>query len=130
MACASCGRTSSSRVVNTAPAPKIESYKGDLIVGKSVDNTKVKLRYNGGAMALQTSGCASCGSRGKYAVTTSETIQFVSDDAPGGWFKQRFDIGRDYYVTKEQAKKLLEETFTNPAGQVVHKFKVLEDNLL
>lgn len=126
--CTNCGKNSSIRVIETAPKTRVANK--NLIAGKSGDAAKVKLRYNGGAMALQTSGCASCGSRGKYSVTTSETIQFVSEDAPGGWFKQRFDIGRDYYVTKEQAKKLLEETYTNPAGQTVHKFKVLDNTLV
>lgn len=125
--CTNCGKTSVQRVVQTAPQSRIAN--ANLIAKKSDDSTKVKLRYNGGAMALQTSGCVSCGSKGKYAITTSETIQFPSDDAPGGWFKERFDIGRDYYVTKEQAKKLLEETFTNPAGQVVHKFRLLDNTL-
>lgn len=127
MGCSTCGRKNSAKA--KAPAVRAVSAPApteSLIVPKSETNEKVKLRYYGGGMTRQTSGCASCGSQGRYALTTSETISFVSDDAPMGWFSQLFSVGHDYYVTKKQAEKLLKETFTNPAGQVVNKFKVVE----
>lgn len=128
MGCSTCGHKSV-RVRNPAPQ-RIQEIKNvepsSLIVKKSTDSTKVQIRYYGGGMTRQTSGCSSCGSQGRYALTTSETIQFASDDAPMGWFSQRFDVGHDYYVTKKQAERLLKETFTNPAGQTVQKFKVVE----
>lgn len=126
MACSSCGHKTIKR-----PAPqRVQEMKTapaqNLIVEQSDTAEKVKLRYYGGGMTRQTSGCASCGSQGKYALTTSEAIQFASDDAPMGWFSQVFSVGQDYYVTKKQAERLLKETFTNPSGQVVNKFKVIE----
>lgn len=104
-----------------AVAPKSAPRK--LIVGASTSKTLVKLRYYGGGMGYTTSGCHACGSSGRYALKTSETIQFASDDAPGGWFSQRFDASHEYYVTQKQAEYLLTLTYSNPAGQQVHKFK-------
>lgn len=132
MACSSCGQK---RVASPQRTQEIRNRLSNnpeiLIAPKSEDSTKVRLRYYGGKMTRQTSGCSSCGSQGKYALTTSETISFVSEDAPNSWFSQMFDVGKDYYVTQKQAERLLQETFTNPAGQIVHKFKVIEQaNLL
>lgn len=119
-----------SRAVRIEPAVKksvtMEDKQG-LIAPKSDAKAKVKIRYYGGGMTYQTNGCASCGSMGRYALTTSETIQFPSDDEPGGWFSKRFDASHDYYVTEQQAKYLLDLTYTNPSGQLVHKFKKIED---
>lgn len=127
MACSNCGKkrtASPQRVqeIRTMINPSAE----ELIAPKSDDGSKVQVRYYGGGMTRQTSGCSSCGSQGKYALTTSEIISFVSEDSPNGWFSQMFSVGHDYWVTKKQAERLLKETFTNPAGQVVHKFKVVE----
>lgn len=105
-------------------APKSAPRK--LIVGASTSKTLVKLRYYGGGMGYTTSGCHACGSSGRYALKTSETIQFASDDAPGGWFSQRFDASHEYYVTQKQAEYLLTLTYSNPAGQQVHKFKKMD----
>lgn len=104
-----------------AATPKSTPRK--LIVGASASKTLVKLRYYGGGMGYTTSGCHACGSSGRYALKTSETIQFASDDSPGGWFSQRFDASHEYYVTQKQAEYLLTLTYSNPAGQKVHKFK-------
>lgn len=125
MACSSCNH-SKVRAKATAARPVVAKVEQPLIAPVSDTSEKVHLRYYGGGMARQTSGCASCGSVGRYALTTSETIQFASDDAPMGWFSQTFSVGHDYYVTQKQAERLLKETFTNPAGQVVNKFKVIE----
>lgn len=118
-----CGEKSKSTKVQPVPT---KSTSNNLVVGKSKSNAKVHLRYYGGGLTRQTTGCSSCGSQGKYALTTSETIQFPSDDAPMGWFSQFFTVSEDYWVTEKQAERLLKETFTNAAGQVVHKFKVIE----
>lgn len=126
MACTSCGHKTT-RKVSPQRAQEIKMVQPQsLIAEKSEDTTKVKVRYYGGGLTRQTSGCASCGSQGKYALTTSETIQFASDDAPMGWFSMRFDVGKDYYVTQKQAERLLQETFTNPSGQVISKFKIID----
>lgn len=123
MGCSSCGKKS---IKTKAQPVRVATPITPLVAEKSETTEKVKLRYYGGGMTKQTTGCSSCGSQGKYALTTSETIQFASDDAPMGWFSQRFDVGHDYYVTEKQAERLLQETFTNPSGQVVNKFKVIE----
>lgn len=122
--CSGCKHSSTwegAKAVTTAtPQPS------SLIVGKSETNGKVRLRYYGGGLQRQTKGCRSCGTVGKYALTTSETIQFMSDDAPNGWFSRKFDVSEDAYVTPKQAERLLQETFTNAAGQVIPKFKIIE----
>lgn len=127
MGCSGCGRkaTVSKRTIEGTVSKKISNE--DYIV-KSSDNPdkKVGLRYYGGGMQLKRgSGCASCGASGKYSLITAENIMFVSDDAPNGMFSQFFQVGRDYYVTEKQAEYLLGLTFTNKAGQTVHKFKKL-----
>lgn len=126
--CSSCGhRKAQPRVKNVSIARESSTKTAEELIVKKSDSPKlVQLRYYGGGMTRQTSGCSSCGSQGRYALTTSEVISFASDDAPSGWFSQRFDVGKDVFVTEKQAERLLEETFTNPAGQVVHKFKVIE----
>lgn len=131
MPCSSCGQSkvrkvSPQRVQEVKNTNARSSTSQPLIAPASTNKKMVKLRYYGGGMTYQTSGCHSCGSSGKYALTTSETIQFASDDSPMGWFSKRFDVGRDYYVTEKQAEYLLKETFTNQAGQVINKFKVVE----
>lgn len=110
----------------TPTRPSTKPQTPDLIVGASTSKTLVKLRYYGGGMGYTTSGCHACGSSGRYALKTSETIQFASDDAPGGWFSQRFDASHEYYVTQKQAEYLLGLTYSNPAGQKVHKFKKMD----
>lgn len=110
----------------TPTRPSIKPQARKLIVGASTSKNLVKLRYYGGGMGHTTSGCHACGSAGRYALKTSETIQFASDDSSGGWFSKRFDSGHDYYVTEKQAEYLLTLTYSNPAGQVIHKFKKVE----
>ncbi len=125
-----CGCHHSGGTTYVAPVIRKEpivEQKQALIAPKSETKGKVKIRYYGGGMAYQSSGCHTCGGGGRYALTTSETIQFASDDEPGGWFSQRFDASHDYYVTEQQAAYLLGLTYTNPSGQVVHKFKKIED---
>lgn len=123
MPCSSCHHN---RAIQPPVVPLSVQEPQTLIVGESDTTNKVKLRYYGGGMGFTTSGCHSCGSAGRYSLKTSETIQFASDDEPGGWFSKRFDTGHDYYVTEKQAEYLLKLTFSNPAGQVVHKFKKVE----
>lgn len=125
MPCSTCGKgrkLSPQRKQELARATE----RASLVVAKSDSDVKVHLRYYGGGLTRQTTGCSSCGSQGKYALTTSETIQFPSDDAPMGWFSQFFTVGEDYWVTEKQAERLLKETFTNAAGQIVNKFKIIE----
>lgn len=125
MGCSGCG--AKTRVVSPQRRQEVKMVQPQsLIAGKSQTDAKVKVRYYGGGLTKQTSGCSSCGSQGKYALTTSETIQFASDDAPMGWFSRRFDVGKDEYVTQKQAEYLTKLSFTNAAGQVIPKFKVIE----
>lgn len=122
MACGGCGKSRPRKQV------VLDNRKPDsqgTVVGAS-ENTenKVRLRYYGGTIKKTTTGCSTCsGRKSGYAVTTSETIRFVSEDAPGNWFVQTFQIGHDYYVTEKQAEYLLSLTYVNKAGQTVHKFK-------
>lgn len=122
-----CGSCHHNQAVRVEPALIPQTKKDEsLIVGLSDNKVRVKLRYYGGGMGYTTSGCHACGSSGKYALKTTETIQFASDDEPTGWFSKQFNAGYDYYVTESQAKYLLGLTYTNPAGQAVHKFKKVE----
>lgn len=122
--CSHCGQA---RPVKVAPVAEAKTAKPQpLIVKASKGDKKVKLRYYGGGMGYTSMGCHSCGGGGKYALKTSETIQFASDDAPGGWFSKRFDTSYDYYVTEKQAEYLLTLTYSNAAGQIVHKFKKID----
>lgn len=127
MGCSSCARNRSTRN-NPINQPQLVTItptdNQPLVMEKSADSrNKVALRYYGGGLALKTTGCRSCGSTGQYALTTTETISFASDDAPNGWFSETFHVGHDYYVTENQAKYLLSLTFRNKAGQIANKFK-------
>ena len=122
--CSGCKGTKTKKTVTKATEP-IQP----LIVEKSKDpKVTVKLQYYGGGMRRKKSGagCSACGGGGKYALVTSERITFASDDAKKGIFSQDFSVGRTYFVTQKQADYLLSLTFTNPAGQTAHKFKVVE----
>lgn len=124
MACASC--SGKKNVKKTVVYDNRHSEEEAKIAGKTDPAAaKVRIRYYGGGTRKAVgSGCSTCrGKKGGYVVTTSETIQFVSEDVPGGLFKETFSIGHDYYVTEKQAEYLLSLTYTNRAGQVVHKFK-------
>ena len=123
--CTGCGaaKVSRPRAIVTAPVPE-----EPLIAPKSNSEKLVRLRYYGGGFTYRPSvGCRSCASKGKYALTTSETIRFASDDAPDGWFQQVFSAGHEYYVTEQQAKYLLMLSFMNRAGQKAYKFKEVKD---
>ena len=125
MACGGCARNRAAAKPSTANVDNRKPAPIGTVVGKS-DNTdnKVKLRYYGGSVKKAAVGCSTCsGSKSAYTVTTSETIIFVSEDAPGGLYKVTFQIGHDYYVTEKQAEYLLTLTYTNRAGQLVHKFQ-------
>lgn len=124
--CSSCHHNKAVRVSAPSAGVVANQKPRTLIVGASDTKNKVQLRYYGGGMGYVTSGCHACGSTGRYSLKTSETIQFASDDAPGGWFSQRFDASHDYYVTEKQAEHLLTLTYTNAAGQTVHKFKKVD----
>ena len=127
MACSGCmGKTAIKRspiADNRKPAAE------GVVVQKSEDpNAKVRLRYFGGGSKKSTGGCHTChGNKAGYVVTTTETIQFVSEDADNGWFKMTFSIGHDYYVTEKQAEYLLSLTYRNQAGQTVYKFQKVEE---
>lgn len=126
MPCSGC-KHAATRRISPQRRHEIERVKPEeLIAPKSENDAKVHLRYYGGGVTKKTSGCMSCGTQGSYALTTSETIQFPSDDAPMGWFSHFFQVGVDEYVTEKQAEYLLKLTFTNAAGQVIPKFKVIE----
>ena len=131
--CTGCGRTNGIRVVQGGSFVRPKQMKKvnmeSVIVGKSKNpEVKVALVYRGGGMVKQkwTPGCSSCGGNGQYALLTSETIMFASDDAPNGMFKLFVQAGRTYYVTEEQAKYLLAITFINQSGQEVNKFTKVE----
>lgn len=106
----------SSNVVKNTPAKVVEASK---------TTERVMLRYyGGGSGTTRVRGCRSCGgSKVKYATVTSERIMFASEDAPNGFFNLLVSVGHDYLVTRSQADYMLTLTYTNNAGQVVHKFK-------
>lgn len=121
--CTNCGQNNSISGATSV----VEKRPQTLIVEKSEKDSKmVKLRYYGGRLVRNTSGCTSCASKSRYSVKTSERITFASDDAKNGIFSQEFTVSRDYFVTQKQAEYLLSLTFTNPAGQIAHKFKEME----
>lgn len=127
MACSGCNHNPTPAVPpKTTPHP--ESV-GTVVEASESPSNKVRLRYFGGGSKVSTGGgCSTCkGSKGGYVIKTTETIRFVSEDEPDGWFSQTFSIGRDYYVTPNQAEYLLTLTYRNPAGQTVHKFIKQED---
>ena len=127
MGCASCAKKNSAtkRVVSDNRAKEtVATIAGKTEEGKALVHIRY---YGGGSKKAVGTGCSTCrGKKGGYVVTTSETIQFVSEDAPNGLYKGTFSIGHDYYVTEKQAEYLLALTYTNRAGQVVHKFKKAE----
>lgn len=130
MGCVSCGHNAPiSTPVQTSSVPSLAekpnvAQSGE-IVGKSENGELVKLRYYGGGSAAKKSGgCKSCGGGGSsYTTVTTETIMFVSEDSPNSIFKQTFQIGHDYYVTRKQADYLLGLTFRSKAGVEQNKFK-------
>ena len=127
MTCSNCVHKTT---VNKPPVADNRQPSGEgVVVEKSNNpNAKVRLRYYGGGTKKATGGCHTChGSRGGYVVTTSETIRFVSEDAPDGMFRLTVNIGHDYYVTESQAEYMLTLEYRNRAGQVVKKFKKVED---
>lgn len=127
MACASCAKkksTTKNVVADNRTKEEAAAIAGKTEAGKAL----VHIRYYGGGSKKSVgTGCSTCrGKKGGYVVTTSEVIQFVSEDVPNGLFKGTFSIGHDYYVTEKQAEYLLNLTYVNRAGQVVHKFKKAE----
>lgn len=133
MGCSSCGQHASTAVshVPETQAPRFvatteSKAKNNALpmVGESESDKKVKLTYLGGGYSSHGQGCRSCGGTGtSYKFVSSERIQFVSEDAPDGWFNQLFTVGRDYYVTEKQAEYLLSLTYQSRVGRVVNKFK-------
>lgn len=136
MGCSSCGGTHKITSAPTTVQSVIHPNKTvslDLAapVEASEDvSRKIRLRYYGGGVTkIPTgTGCSTCRSGKKgYANTTTETITFVSADAPGGLFRQTVTVGHDIYVTEKQAEYLLALTYQNKGGQIVHKFQKVED---
>lgn len=138
MGCRTCGQSApiaTKATVNNVPvkaaAPTVsvsDTKRVDpaMVVPKSKTAELVKLRYYGGGSATKKTGggCRACGSgKGSYTTVTSETIMFVSEDASNSIFKQTFQIGHDYYVTRNQADYLLSLTYHSKAGVEQHKFK-------
>lgn len=121
MGCSGCGKN---RPKKTVVLDNRKPESAGTVVKASDSEAKVKIRYYGGTLKKSTTGCSTCsGKKSGYSVTTSETIRFVSEDAPNNWFVQTFSLGHDYYVTEKQAEYLLSLTYVNKAGQTVHKFK-------
>lgn len=130
MGCRTCGQnapisTPPQTVVVSKNEKKLNVAQSGEVVVKSHTDELVKLRYyGGGAAAKKGRGCRACGSGGSsYTTVTTETIMFVSEDSPNSIFKQTFQIGHDYYVTRNQADYLLGLTFRSKAGVEQHKFK-------
>ena len=109
MACLGCMKNRTS----VQPQVKEDNTKS-YVVEESVDPTdKVKLRYYGGGSKVSTrGGCSTCrGKSSNYAVTTSETIQLVSKDAPGGFFKQ-------FWTTPKRRKRTTVRCATTQASRI------------
>ena len=136
MGCRTCGQSAPiatkavvKKEVIKSPAPSVKAgTKMDTsqVVPKSKTKELVKLRYYGGGMTSKKTGggCRACGAgKGSYTTVTSETIMFVSEDAANSIFKQTFQIGHDYFVTRNQADYLLSLTFHSKTGVEQHKFK-------
>lgn len=135
--CASCG--GAVRHLKPSDAEPVKAYipaeKAKLNLAAPVEasadsSKKIRLRYYGGGVKRNVSGtgCSTCRSgKSSYVNTTTETITFVSEDAPGGLFRQTVTVGHDIYVTEKQAEYLLELTYINKGGQTVHKFKKVEE---
>lgn len=131
MSCSTCGGKDYTPIINVESIPSTPKSKPGtpFIAGRSDHpEQKVRLRYYGGGLVRQTSGsgCVSCGGSRGYTMRTTETIQFVSDDAPGNMFKETFRIGHDYYVTEKQAEYLLKLEYYDRGGQVLKKFKKID----
>lgn len=139
MTCSSCAKRaamkSAQRAKEKASNSNVDSPRNDFIL-KSVNtpaivaeaspnpSEKVRIRYyGGGSLQAAGTGCRACGGGRKYIVTTSERIMFASEDVENGLFSQVFTIGHDYFVTEKQAEYLLNLTYQNRAGKIVHKFK-------
>lgn len=140
MGCSSCGQKRAVKVggeqpvaqkpsVNVKYTAQTSNAVPATVVPRSTTNERVKLRYYGGGMTKKvSSGCSTCrGGKNSYSVTTTETIMFVSDDAPNGLFKQTFSVGHNYYVTRNQADYLLKLTYRDVAGNAQPKFKEIND---
>ena len=130
MGCRTCGQNApisspTQGVVVSKTDQNLNVAQSSAVVAKSYTNGLVKLRYyGGGTAAKKTSGCRSCGGGGSsYTTVTTETIMFVSEDSPNSIFKQTFQIGHDYYVTRNQADYLLGLKFRSRAGVEQSKFK-------
>lgn len=137
MGCSSCAGRKNVKTTNSVKEtrasvkynlPATNQISGE-IVPKSASTEKVKLRYYGGGMTRKTSsGCSSCrGGKSSYSITTSETIMFVSEDAPNGIFSEKFAVGHNYYVTRNQADYLLKLTYRDVAGNSQPKFKEITE---
>lgn len=128
MTCSGCvhRKTTNKEIVLDNRKP---NHEGIVVEKSNSPNAKIRIRYYGGGSKKSVgSGCHTChGKGGGYVVTTSETIRFVSEDCPDGWFKMTFNIGHDYYVTEAQAEYLLTLEYRNRAGQIVKKFKKVEE---
>lgn len=138
--CGSCGKGGGTAVIRMAVTgnepvkyikePKVTESLGAPVPASADTTKKVRLRYFGGGTKKATTGvgCSTCKSgKSGYVNTTSETITFVSEDAPGGLFRQLVSIGHDIYVTEKQAEYMLQLTYKNRGGQVVHKFQKVEE---
>lgn len=140
MGCSSCGgRLHQMPVPNQVNRPIINTKSevtprvnlGVPVAASKDASKKVRLRYYGGGVAKRATGtgCSTCRSgAGGYVNTTTETITFVSEDAPGGLFRQVVTAGHDIYVTEKQAEYLLALTYKNKGGETVHKFKKVEED--
>ena len=142
MGCSSCGgKTHRLRVPNenkdgsVTLTPIVQSTvtkkatRGVPVAASSDTSVKVRLRYFGGGVTKRATGtgCSTCRSgRGGYVNTTTETITFVSEDAPGGLFRETVSVGHDIFVTEKQAEYLLNLTYKNKGGETVHKFQKVE----
>lgn len=133
MGCSGCG--SKKKVISEPGSKTTIKYTAQaakpvdgVVVERSTSTQKVQVRYYGGGMTRKiSSGCSSCrGGKSGYSVTTTETIMFVSEDAPNGIFKQTFSVGHNYYVTRAQADYLLKLTYRDVAGKEQPKFKEVE----
>lgn len=124
--CVGCGKTTVTKARRT-DSQGLKIWNNAAIVAAS-DNPAdtVIVRFYGGGMVRQVkSGCSGCGGSSVYAMQTTKTISFASEDSPNGVFKMTFEQGHDYPVTQKQAERLLTMTYVNPAGQTVNMFKLI-----
>lgn len=131
--CSHCGRSSAVTVTGGSEVKYTKVVDNDIknpgVVPASENDKLVKLRYYGGGMTKRVStGCSTChGGKTSYSVTTSETIMFVSDDAPNGLYKETVTAGHNYYVTRNQADYMLKLTYKDAAGRTQPKFKEIKE---